>query len=157
MARRTRKGRTWVAQGWNWLPWYGKLGVTAAAGTGLFIVGRKQYKNWKTKQTLKKFQSSNMPVQIAITDASGHTGYIQSNVNLATQAATIYDAFFNNDPLGMTEDEQKAVDALLKVPPSYMTELEKIYMDLYKKNLREDFVKYVSDNSYYWNQVKERF
>jgi hypothetical protein len=146
---------------WQRLPWQAQAGVIVVGSGIVFFVGRKHYKKWKKKRELKKMQelyaSSNVPVYTAVTAANGVTGFQQGSVNLASVSDTIYDAFYNNDWFGGTEDEEKAADALAKVPPQYISQLEAIYAEAYGKNLRNDFVKFVSDDSENWAKVKHYF
>lgn len=63
-------------------------------------------------------------------------------IDLGAKALTIYDAFYDNDWFGFSEDETKAINALLSVPTNLVPKLSTIYFSLYGKNLKEDFVKY---------------
>jgi hypothetical protein len=146
---------------WQRLPWQAQGGIILVAAGGTFLIGRKHYKEWKRKRDLKKMQqlyaSTNIPITTAVTSANGVTGYAQSTINLATISDTIYDAFYNNDPMGWTEDEVKAADALSKVPKQYLTALADVYAQAHGKNLRQDFIKFVSDNPTEWNKVRDYF
>ena len=72
------------------------------------------------------------------TNQSGTT----TNIDLGAKAAQIYDAFYDNDWFGFSEDETKAVNALLSVPTPLVPQLSALYFSLYAKNMKEDFVKY---------------
>lgn len=63
-------------------------------------------------------------------------------------AGEIYDAFYRNDMFGWSEDEARAIEALRKVPDANIDKLANIYNELYKKSLKEDFIKYLSEEEY---------
>jgi len=66
-----------------------------------------------------------------------------SGTDLGGAAATIYDSFYNNDWLGITEDETRALDTFMLIPKAEVKDLEKVYFKLYQKNMKADFVEYL--------------
>lgn len=77
------------------------------------------------------------------------------NLNISQVATEIYDALWNNDWFGVTEDEQAAIDAIKQVPKSCISSLAMVYNTMYGKNLREDFKFYLSNEQY--DEVKHLF
>jgi hypothetical protein len=146
---------------WQRMPWQLQAGIIGVGVTGGAIIGVRNWKKWKRQVELKKmqqlYQQTNVPVYTTVTAANGVTGFQQSSVNLASVSDTIFDAFYNNDWFGATEDEKKAADALATVPKAYLNQLADVYAQAYKKNLRQDFVKFVSDNPVEWAKVKDYF
>lgn len=70
------------------------------------------------------------------------------SLNISQVATEIYDALWNNDWLGVTEDEEAAIDAILQVPKSCIPSLAMVYNKMYDKNLREDMKFYLSNEQY---------
>jgi hypothetical protein len=101
----------------------------------LFFVIRAAIIYAKKKKAQRLFESS----YVSGTYGTGGTAVI---ANLGTTAATIYDAFYNYWG-GMSEDEETAIVALSNIPKANIPALSDIYFQLYAKNLREDFVKYL--------------
>ncbi len=68
------------------------------------------------------------------------------NISLSAIAYEIYDAFYNNDYLGLTEDEAAAIAAVQKVHPRDMKQLAKEYAKIGGRNkvLMHDLNKYLS-------------
>lgn len=69
-------------------------------------------------------------------------------INLLTVAGLIYDAFYNADFFGFTEDEAKAIEQIKQVPKTKISLLATLYEANYGKNLRKDFIRFL-DNSQY--------
>lgn len=69
-------------------------------------------------------------------------------IDLGTIAALIYDGFYNNDWLGFTENEDKAIAAIKNVPKEYIGQLAGIYKTKYKKSLKDDFITFLDDDQY---------
>lgn len=69
-------------------------------------------------------------------------------INLLTIASIIYDAFYNADLFGFTEDENKAIEQIKQVPKTKISLLASLYQANYNKNLRKDFIRFL-DNSQY--------
>lgn len=73
-------------------------------------------------------------------------------INLLTIRDKIYDAFYNADWAGLTEDEETAIETLLLVPKTRIAQLSALYKAAYNKDLRNDFIKFLSVSQY--NKVK---
>jgi len=69
-------------------------------------------------------------------------------INLLTIRDKIYDAFYNADWAGITEDEETAISTLLLVPGSRIGQLSALYKTAYNKDLRNDFIKFLSNTEY---------
>lgn len=69
-------------------------------------------------------------------------------INLLTIRDKIYDAFYNADWAGITEDEETAIGTLLLVPKSRIGQLSILYKTAFNKDLRNDFVKFLSNTEY---------
>jgi hypothetical protein len=69
-------------------------------------------------------------------------------INLLTIRDKIYDAFYNADWAGITEDEETAINTLLLVPGSRIGQLSALYKTAYNKDLRNDFIKFLSNTEY---------
>jgi len=89
----------------------------------------------------------------SIQDSAGNVQNV--SIDLGTAAANIYDAFYNNDWFGWTEDEERAIRTILPVPKSLIADLSDIYFRLYKKILKEDFIRFLSDEEF--RQVSDKF
>lgn len=151
-----RKQSGVVAQTWKSIPGWGQFLIIAGVGTGAFFGGRKIYRAQQVKKKLKLYQATQVPTYTAVTGANGVQGYQQSSVNLATVAGEIYNAFYNYYG-GAFEDEDSATESILKVPKPYINELEKTYNKLFSKDLRNDFIKYVQDDTDNWQKVSPLF
>lgn len=103
------------------------MAITAGAA-GLMWGGKNVYDEWKRKQDLEQEYAG--------------------DVNLSQISTEIYDAFWNNDYFGVTEDEEAAIAALKQVPKEYVNSLALVYNRMYDKNLREDFKFYLSNEQY---------
>lgn len=121
----------------------------AASIVGTIIIV-KQGKNLLDKWKLDRTKAL-LDTNVTATNASGQS----VNIDLGSTAAEIDDAFFNNDWFGASEDEERAIIALLAVPDEYISALSDIYYKLYKRILKADFVSYLSDEEYM--QVKDKF
>jgi hypothetical protein len=69
-------------------------------------------------------------------------------IDLKQIAATIYDAFYNNDLLGFTEDEDRAIAAVNNVPKTMIPQLSGIYKTNHKKDLSYDFIRFLNSTDY---------
>lgn len=118
---------------WNSLPPAGKVFVLVG-GTGLTLYVSSQaygwYKQYEAKKRLKE-----------------RGKHICEDVDLSAVAYNIWDAMWNYMG-GYAEDEETAVNELLKVPKSCVPELAQIYYDQFEKNLYEDFRTYVEGEQY---------
>lgn len=75
-------------------------------------------------------------------------GNTTGGVSLDQVAEIIYDSFYNSDWFGWFEDETRAKDALITVEPSRVKALALVYATKYKKNLYDDFRKYLDAEQY---------
>jgi len=108
------------------------VGVGVGIGTTLLVW--RGYSNWKDKQDQKKRLKERKD-----TDCQG--------VNLSAVAFNIYDSIWDYMG-GMAEDEETAVNELLRVPKSCIPDLASLYMKDFEKNLYEDFRTYVEGAQY---------
>lgn len=69
-------------------------------------------------------------------------------INLLTIRDKIYDAFYNADWAGITEDEATAIGTLLLVPKTRIGQLSVLYKTAFNKDLRNDFIKFLSNTEY---------
>lgn len=143
MSTRTRsKQPSKTAEVLKSIPWYAYV----VGGTVTFFLARNVVKNWseaaKRRKELEVWQGG------VITGGVTSPGGTNSPVNLAQISAEIYDSFCNNDWLGWTEDEERAISALLQVPKPYIKDLANYYSQLYKRNLYNDFVAYLTSSDY---------
>ena len=71
-------------------------------------------------------------------------------LDLGGIAANIYDAFYNNDWLGATEDELRAMSELAKLNDhrELVPKLSEIYRKQYGKILKADFISYLDDQQF---------
>lgn len=125
------------------------MSVKIAAGGllafGAFRVIKKGAEKREARRKLTVYQKSltSYPVTDPI---SGQTAQI--TVDLSTSATKIYDAFYNNDPFGWTEDETAAINELKKIPKPFIPRLSKTYFDLFKKDLKGDFIKFLDTDEF---------
>jgi len=118
-----------------------KWGAGIGIALGIFFMGKKIYKNIDLIREKNLLQS---------TVTAGGESY-----DLGGSAGEIYDAFYNNDIFGATEDEERAISILTAIPDEYITDLSNIYYKLYGKILKADFIKYLSPEQY--ERVKDKF
>ncbi len=79
----------------------------------------------------------------------------RSTINLETQAQLIYDSFYGNY---FTEDEEKAIDAIKVIPSqgtNYIFDLATIYQNKFDKDLKADFIKYLTNTQ--WKSISFKF
>lgn len=69
-------------------------------------------------------------------------------INLLTIRDKIYDSFYNADWAGITEDEETAINTLLLVPKTRIAQLSALYKTAFNKDLRNDFIKFLSNTEY---------
>lgn len=69
-------------------------------------------------------------------------------INLLTIRDKIYDAFYNADWAGLTEDEETAINTLLLVPKTRIPQLSILYKAAFNKDLRNEFIKFLSNTQY---------
>jgi hypothetical protein len=73
---------------------------------------------------------------------------VRYTINLLTIASLIYDAFYNSDIFGFTEDEEKAIAELKKVPKTKIALLASLYQANTGKDLRKDFIRFLDSSQY---------
>lgn len=104
----------------------------------------------KIAQKIKLQQQLNLYAQAQqgynVTTPTGQT--VTVTVNLAQVSQEIYDAFYNNDWFGSTEDEEAAIAAVKRVPKQLIPQLTQTYAQLFNKDLRSEFVKYLSADEF---------
>ena len=112
------------------------IGITlgVGAGIGATLIIWRQWGKWQEKQAQKKRLKERKD-----TDCQG--------VNLSAVAFNIYDALWDYMG-GLAEDEETAVNELLRVPKSCIPDLADLYMKDFQKNLYEDFRTYVEGSQY---------
>jgi hypothetical protein len=104
----------------------------------------------QNEQIIKQEKEKNSKViDKTYTDKSGKVvGKKRETIDLSVIAALIYDAFYNNDWTGFTEDETKAIAAIKNVPKTLIPQLAAIYKTKYKKNLVDDFIRFLDNDQY---------
>ena len=112
---------------------------------------KKQIDKAKLKKRLENYAASTMPVQY--TTPSG--AVVTQNINVSSAAAEIYDALYNNDWFGASEDEARAAAAVKTIPQPYNKNLQDEYSTLYSKDLKADLIKYLSADQ--WNSISYLF
>lgn len=129
--------------------------LTVAGVAGAAFIGYKAYKKWKDQRDLKKRLDAYAAAQAGyqVTTPGGQT--VTATVNLASKAGEIYDAFYNYDPLGWTEDETRAVNVVKTVPKELIPQLEQQYATLYSKDLRADLIAYLDSDE--WEKISYLF
>lgn len=73
-------------------------------------------------------------------------------VNIGTRASEIYDALHGS---WYSEDEVKAVNAVLQVPKPLIPQLSQVYFTISGKNLKTDLQDYLSDTQ--WLSIQQQF
>lgn len=102
----------------------------------LFFVLKFVYNEYKKNQQKQILDNST---------ASGSFNGQAVSINLGAVAQQIYSAFYDNDWLGISEDEDKAITVMLGVPKSLVPQLKEVYFQLYDKDLNADFIAYTGD------------
>lgn len=124
---------------WNETPIWLKIVVMVILAIIAFVVGRKLVVYYK------KVQAENL---LSSTLATGSVNGQPFSVDYGSISQRIYAAFYENDWLGWTEDEEGAIIALTDCPKAFIPQLKDAYFKLYSKNLNADFTKYLSTASY---------
>lgn len=123
--------------------------VLTIAGVGLAgFIGYKVFKKVKERIELRRKLNLYAGAQSAYTVVTPQGTTVNATVNLATKAGEIYDALYNNDPFGWTEDETRAVNTVKTVPPALIPQLEQTYAQLYSKDLRADLIAFLDSDEY---------
>jgi hypothetical protein len=110
-------------------------------------------KKWRSQQaalseTNQHEQSEHTVPTINIPNYSGYEPTI--TINTYQIAVGIYDAFYNNDWFGWTEDEQTAIRLALSVPKSLMNEVASKYAQKTDKgrSIYEDFQRFLKPEDF---------
>jgi hypothetical protein len=119
------------------------LGIVGLGGFITYKVIKDQVDKMNMRADIKKFKSQTLQ---------------DLNINLAEIAKQVYDAlgigFIKLDPRNWNENEESATLAVLKVPKTFIPQLEDVYRINHKRNLREDLQTYLDE---YWYQVRHLF
>jgi hypothetical protein len=67
--------------------------------------------------------------------------------NLQQVADQVYSAFHQSGLFNISEDEERAIDAIKSVPQPYVKEVARLYAKT-GKDMYKDFIKYLSKNDY---------
>jgi len=126
---------------WNKTPDVAKVLIYVGIGFLAYKQGAKIYKNYKIKKKIKEQQESIVPTVIIDTTTGQQ---VAININISALANQIYDALFNNDWFGGTEDEAAALSAVKQVPKGLIQALKEQYAKDYSKDLQADLIKYLS-------------
>lgn len=123
------------------------VGIVLAGGVAAYLI----IKNFnKIKNRIKLQQQLQLYAQAqqgyTVTTPSGQQ--VNVTINLGQVAQEIHDAFFNNDWFGSTEDEEAAIAAVKRVPKQLIPQLTQTYAQLFNKDLRSDFVTYLSTDEF---------
>lgn len=136
-----------ISNTWKSLPGYGKLIIIAVMIVALYFVAWNPLKKFINKQKVKARLHEFEKNSIQLPDGG--------SINPGNLAAEVYDAIWNNDWFGWTEDETRIVDALNKIPKQYISFVEDAYASLYEKVMREDVINALSAEE--WNSLKSLF
>lgn len=119
------------------------LGATGVVGYVGYKVVRKQMDKIKMRSDIKKFKEQTIE---------------DLNINLAEVAKQVFDAlklgYAKYDPRSWDENEEEATLALLKVPKTFIRQLENVYQSNHGRNLRDDLQSYLDE---YWYDVRHLF
>ena len=122
-----------------------KLVIFAGLGFLAYKQGAKIYKNYKIKKKIKEQEASIVPT-VVIDTTTGQQ--VAININISALANQIYDALYNNDWFGGTEDEAAAIAAIVQVPKGLIQALKEQYAKDYSKDLQADLIKYLSADDF---------
>lgn len=107
----------------------------------VFFISFQAYKYFKSKRA-QNLLDGNVVVAPAGT----------VSVNVGTKASEIHDALHGSM---FYEDEQKAINAVLSTPKTFIPQLSSTYFALYGINLKEDLQEYLSASE--WLQIQSQF
>lgn len=86
------------------------------------------------------------------TSATANVNGVPVQVNIGTKASEIYDALHGS---WYSEDEVKAVNAVLSVPKALIPQLSSTYNAISGENLKTDLQYYLNDNQ--WLSIAHQF
>jgi hypothetical protein len=119
------------------------IGIVGVGGFITYKVIKDQVGKMNMRADIRKFKTQTLE---------------DLNINLAEIAKQVYDSlgigFIKIDPRNWNENEEAATLAILKVPKPFIGQLEKVYQQNHKRNLREDLQSFLDD---YWYQVRHLF
>lgn len=130
---------------WSELPWYVKIIIIVLICIALFILIRNAVTYFKKMEAERLLNSA---------VASGTVGGVAYSTNYGSAAQRIYSAFYDNDWLGLTENEEAAIIAINDVPKAFVPQLKNTYFNMYSKNLEADCIKYLGDE---YSRVQNQF
>jgi hypothetical protein len=122
-----------------------KLVIFAGLGFLAYKQGAKIYKNYKIKKKIQEQEASIVPTVIVDTTTGQQ---VAININISALANQIYDALYNNDWFGASEDEAAALAAVKQVPKGLIQALKEQYAKDYSKDLQADLIKYLSADDF---------
>jgi hypothetical protein len=122
-----------------------KLVIFAGLGFLAYKQGKKIYKNLQIKKKIREQEASIVPTVIVDTTTGQQ---VAININISALANQIYDALYNNDWFGTTEDEAAALAAVKQVPKGLIQALKEQYAKDYSKDLQADLIKYLSADDF---------
>jgi len=122
-----------------------KLVIFAGLGFLAYKQGAKIYKNYKIKKKIQEQEASIVPTVIVDTTTGQQ---VAININISALSNQIYDALYNNDWFGSTEDEAAALAAVKQVPKGLIKALKEQYAKDYSKDLQADLIKYLSADEF---------
>lgn len=133
---------------WDQLPAFVKVIIWVAVAVIAYMIGKAIYESYKKKKIQDVLE--NNTVNVTATGPNGQP--VVTSLDLGAKAAVIDDAFHGS---WFSEDEEKAITALLGVPKALIPDLSNVYYKLNGKNLKQDFTTYLSTEQ--WNQVSSLF
>lgn len=136
IAKKLTNKKTWIT-----------VGVLVAGGITAYLI-IKNYNKIKNRIKLQKQLELYAQAQQGYTVTTPGGQPVNVTINLGQVAQEIYDAFYNNDWFGSTEDEEAAIAALKRVPKQLIPQLTQTYAQLFDKDLRSDFVAYLDSNEF---------
>jgi hypothetical protein len=149
------------------IPTAAKVGIGIGVSGLLTFIGYKTYKKIKAKKEIKNFDKASIQVIPGVgaikkkktgVRAPQASAAASSTINLKEVAQEIGEAlgtaYSKADPRSWNENEEKAAFAVLKVPPQFIPELEKEYLNKYKRSLRNDLQQYLDE---YYDRVRHLF
>jgi len=108
---------------------------------------RKAYNKWKIKRDTDKINAGTVVVPGSVYTPTIN-GYAQNatSINLSVIAKAIYNAIYDNDWFGSTEDEDEMIAQIKKVPKNLIPKLAMEYATISSKGrtLQEEYIKYIS-------------
>lgn len=136
---------------WDDSPALIKIALIGGAGYLVYRFGRNIYDQIQTRKRLKLYQQSGINFNVNTGSGSGVT----TSINLSSIAMEIYDALGLGSWYSVWEDEDRAINAVKQVPKPYIPDLERIYTQLYQRDLRQDLISYLDGDE--WNQISYLF